>query len=84
MFLPIKASTVLIFVLGLILFLPAFHLLFIFFIMGMTEWVDKLFKKIYNLILCLYEIIEHVLENPVIRFAFICFLCVSIRRLAAV
>jgi hypothetical protein len=84
MIIPIEASTTLIIGLALILFLPALHLFFIFFIMSITEWFDKLFKKIYNLLLSLYYLIEHLLENPIIYLIFIYFLCVSVSHFTAI
>ena len=52
--------------------------------MSTCEWFDKLFKKIYNLLTCLYEIIEHLLENSIIYLIVIYFLSMSIRRFAAI
>jgi hypothetical protein len=84
MFLPIKASTSIIIGLSIIMLLPQIHLLLIFLFMSTCEWFDKLFKKIYNLLTCLYEIIEHLLENSIIYLIVIYFLSMSIRRFAAI
>lgn len=57
-----------------ICFLPYFHLIFIFLFMGVCEWFDKLFQKCGNLFLSIYEIITHMLENPIIVIGLIVYL----------
>ena len=61
-----------------ICFLPYFHLIFIFLAMGVCEWFDKLFQKCGNLFLSIYEIVTHMLENPIILIGLVIYLRMSI------
>lgn len=52
--------------------------------MGIAEWFDELFKKKYNLVNCLCDIVNHLLENYIIYFIFIHFLGMSICYFSAI
>ena len=58
-----------------LLLLPQFHLLLIFSIMGICEWIDKLFQKISKLLTDIYDIITYILQNPIILIGVIIYAC---------
>lgn len=62
----ISTETFIIFSLLFLLFLPYFHLIFIFLVMNISEWLDKLCKKISNLVLAIYDFIICIISNPII------------------
>ena len=47
-------------------FVPQIQLFLIFLVMDTVEWVDKLLKKIYCVLLDLYDVILHIISNPII------------------
>lgn len=49
-----------------LLFLPQFHLIFIFLAMGLCEWFDKLFQKISKLLKDIYDLIIYIISSPII------------------
>lgn len=61
------------FLLFFILFLPQFYLLFIFTIMDLSEWFDKIFKKFTD-----YDFILYIIINPFILIGLIIYLYMSI------
>jgi hypothetical protein len=48
------------------LFLPHLHLLLIFLVMSINEWLDTFCKKIANLFSSLYDFCVFIISNPVI------------------
>ena len=59
-------------------------LLFIFLVMSINEWLDKLVQKIGKLILSIYDVIIYIISNPIILTGLIIYLCVSITRFTAI
>ena len=39
--------------------------------MGIGEWFDKFIKKIYNLFTNIFDIITHIISNPIILIGLI-------------
>lgn len=78
MVIHIDNSLFLLFSLLFILFLPQFHLIFIFAIMSLGEWFDKLFCKFADLFTNLYDIIIIIISNPIILIGLLIYLCMSI------
>lgn len=67
-----------------LMLIPYFHLLFIFLVMSINEWLDKLVQKIGKLILSTYDVIVYIISNPIILTGLIIYLCVSITRFTAI
>jgi len=49
-----------------LLFFPSIHLILIFLIMTICEWIEKLINKIANLISNFYDIIFYIISNPIV------------------
>jgi len=67
-----------------LMFIPQLHLLFIFLVMSINEWLDKLVQKITKLISSIYDVIVYIISNPIILTGLIIYLCVSITRFTAI
>ena len=67
-----------------LMFIPYFHLLFIFLVMSINEWLDKLVQKINKLLSCVYDVIVYIISNPIILTGLLIYLCVSIARFTAI
>ena len=68
----------------LIAFLPHLHLLFLFSIVGIAEWFNKLIELIFSLCLNIIDIVIHIISNPIILTGLLIYLCMSITRFTAI
>ena len=80
----IDNSLFLLLLLFFIAFIPQIQLLFIFLVMDMVEWFDKLYQKIFNLLFSIYDIIMYIINNPIILTGLIIYLCMSIARFTTI
>lgn len=69
----INNNTILFLVASIFIF-PPFHLLFIFSIMALPEWLEHLVKIINRLALVIFELIMHIVSHPIILFLISIFL----------